>query len=200
MSDIESSRAERIEAVLTSLAQYGLLLKQDKLVPSVIGILTGESLRTSWWSHPKAHLIFSVLSALSDHPKVLLTKMLYRKDTLVHASLWPAVLAVARARETWQVRGLSAGALDLLHCIDRGESPVRATGSVVKELEIRLLCTAREVHTASGRHEMQIESWQAWSTRVNCEPHASNEGAQEILERAAANLGASLAALPWRVR
>ena len=82
--------------VLAALGDQGLLLKQDKLVPSVVGILTGESLRTSWWSHPKARLIFSVLSELADHPDVLFTKLLWQKDTLVHRSLWPALLAVGR--------------------------------------------------------------------------------------------------------
>jgi hypothetical protein len=87
------------DVILAALAENRLLLKQDKGAPNVVGILTGESLRTSWWSHPKAHLIFSVLSELAEHPDVLFAKLLYRKDTLVHRSLWPAVLAVGRARE-----------------------------------------------------------------------------------------------------
>src|SRR5712691_13099353 len=93
--------------VLAALGDKGLLLMQDKTFPSVVGILTGESLRTSWWSHPKAQLIFSVLTELTDHPDVLFTKLLCHKDTLVHRSLWPAVLAVGSARERWQVQGLS---------------------------------------------------------------------------------------------
>src|SRR5260370_32196211 len=98
------------DSVLAALTANGLLLTQDKALPNVVGILTGESLRTSWWGHPKAHLIFSVLSELADHPDVLFTKLLYRKDTLVHRSLWSAVLAVAGAREQWQVPRLSAWA------------------------------------------------------------------------------------------
>jgi hypothetical protein len=200
MGAAEMTREESAESVFTALIRYGLLLKQDKTVPSVVGILTGESLRTSWWGHPKSHLIFAVLSELRDHPKVLFTKILHRKDTLVHASLWPALLAVATARDPWQVRGLSADAVEILGRIDRGESPVRATGSAVKELENRLLCTAREVHTDSGRHEMALESWRAWSARVNCGAMTSIGSAREILEEASANLGASVAALPWRGR
>lgn len=103
-----------VSRVLAALVEKGLLLKQDKTLPSVVGILTGESLRTSWWSHPKARLIFSVLSELADHPDVLFTKLLHRKDTLVHRSLWPAVLAVGRGRERWQLQGLSSEAGRLL--------------------------------------------------------------------------------------
>jgi hypothetical protein len=200
MGDTELTRAQSVEAVFAALTRHGLLLKQDKVLPNVVGILTGESLRTSWWVHPKSHLIFSVLSELGDHPMVLFTKILYHKDTLVHASLWPALLAVACARDSWQLHGLSAGAVDLLRRIDCDESPVRAAGSAAKELEMRLLCAAREVHTVSGRHEMVLESWRTWSTRVHCRAFASSAGARKLLEEAVENLGASLRALPWRKR
>jgi hypothetical protein len=113
----------------------------------VVGILTGESLRTSWWSHPKSHLIISVLSELSDHPDVLFTKLLYRKSTLVHRSLWPAVLAMGSGREPWQLRGLSDDARRLLDRLDGGDGSVRGAGAAVKELEVRLLAMSREIHT-----------------------------------------------------
>lgn len=186
------------EDVLEALAHYSLILKQDKVLPSVVGILTGESLRTSWWSHPKAHLIFAVTSELADHPDILFTKLLYRKDTLAHRSLWPAFLAVACSREPWQMRGLSGSAKSLLHRIDRADGPVRATGGVVKELELRLLARAHEVHTESGRHEMALESWGMWSMRVGCDAIQSISHAREVIEQAATRLGAPLKALPWR--
>jgi hypothetical protein len=188
------------DLVLAALTEYQLLLTQDKVVPNVVSILTGESLRTSWWSHPKAHLIFAVLSRLGDHPDVLFAKLLYGKDTLIHRPLWPALLAVGRAREPWQTQGLSAGAKRLLERLDRGEGPVRATGAPVRELEARLLATSREIHTEAGRHEMALESWQAWSKRVRCRPAASVPPARMALEDAATKLGAPLKALPWPAR
>ena len=188
------------DRVLAALAANGLLLTQDKRLPNVVGILTGESLRTSWWSHPKAHLIFSVLSELADHPDVLFTKLLYRKDTLVHRSLWPAVLAVGDARGQWQVQGLSGGAKRLLQRLDRGDGSVRATGAPVNELEARLLATAQEIHTESGRHEMALESWHAWSRRVGCSAIRSIPRARKALEEASVTLGAPFRALPWPVK
>ncbi len=62
-----------MKSVLAALKRGGLLLKQDKRLPSVVGVLTGESLSTSWWSHPDAHRIFAVLEKLADHPDVLFT-------------------------------------------------------------------------------------------------------------------------------
>lgn len=85
----------------------------------MVGILTGESLSTSWWSHPRGRLVFAVLSQLADHPDVLFAKLLYRKDTLIHRRLWPAVLAVGLAREPWQTRGLSDDAKRLLERLAR---------------------------------------------------------------------------------
>ena len=186
------------ELVLAALAQRGLLLKQDKALPSVVGILTGESLHSSWWSHPKAHLIFAVLAELADHPDVLVTKLLYRKATLVHRSLWPALLAAAGAREPWQLRGLPGPAQSLLELVDAGGGPIRASGAAVKELEARLLATAHEFHSEAGRHEMALESWQAWSARTGCAAIKSVPQAKEVIEQAATTLGASLKGLPWR--
>jgi hypothetical protein len=193
-----SDKAPPAERVLDALVRHGLLLKQDKAVPSVVGIITRESLRTSWWSHPKAHLIFSVLSELADHPDVLTTKLLYRKDTLIHRSLWSSLLAMAGAREPWQVQRLSRSATSLLRRIDLADGPVRASGAAVKELEMRLLATAYEIHTESGRHAMVLESWQAWSRRVGCGAAPSVPEARHVLEQAATAIGAPLKALAWQ--
>jgi hypothetical protein len=198
--DGETSRKKAVELVFAALARYGLLLKQDKSIPNVVGIITGEALRSSWWSHPKSHLIFSVLTRLADDPRVLFAKLLDRKDTLIHVSLWPALLAVGSSREQWQLEGLSAPAVKLLNRMDRGGAEIPAAGPVAKELQVRLLGAAHEVHTDSGRHELRFESWPAWSRRVGCTPLKSSAQGREVLENAATNLGASPAALPWRAR
>jgi hypothetical protein len=188
---------QALDRVLASLAENGLLLKQDKELSSVVGLVTGESLRTSWWSHPKGRLIFAVLSELAEHPDVLSTKLLRKKDTLVHRRLWPALLAVGRARAGWQTEGLSREAGRLLDRVESGEA-VHATGAPVKELEKRLLVTTRQVHTASGRHEIALESWKEWSRRTGCRPLESVPRAKKLTEDAAVRLGAPVEALPWR--
>jgi hypothetical protein len=187
-----------VELVLAELGARGLLLGQDPALPSVVGIITGEPLRGSWWTHPQARVIYAAMSALAAHPDVLVVKLLLRKDTLVHRSLWPALLAVVTSREPWQLRGLSAPAKRLIEKIDLGDGPLRATGPPVKELRARLLANAEEVHTDSGRHELLLEAWPAWSARVGCAAMASPERARATLEAAAAALGAPPQALPWR--
>lgn len=188
---------QTVDAVLSVLKERGLLLAQDKSLPSVAGIVTGEAIRTSWWSHPKGRVIFAVLSHLADHDDVLVTKLLYGKDTLVHRRLWPALLAVGSAREPWQLRGLAAGARQLFRDIDSARAAVRATGVRSKPLVTRLLVVGRSVHTESGAHALALESWRAWSARIRCRPVSSAAAGRRQLESAAIELGASAAALPW---
>jgi hypothetical protein len=184
-------------AVLKILSGSGLLLEQDKQHPNVATLVTGESLRTSWWSHPKGRLIFAVLSELADHPDVLFTKLLYRKVTLVHRKLWPAFLAVASANEPWQLRGLPASGRRLLASLNDSKAAVRSSGPAVKELEIRLLAHCEEVHTETGQHEIVMEPWRVWSKRVGSKPLRSIARARQQLEESAVAIGAPLSALPW---
>jgi hypothetical protein len=186
--------------ILAALARRGLLLKQDKHLPSVVTLLVGEPLSTSWWSHPKSHLIFRVLSELADHPDVLLTKLLFAKDTLVHRALWPALLTMATSGEPWQMEHLSTAARRLFRQTMRARAPVTAAGAPIKELSSRLLVHAVEVHTATGAHQFAAGSWSCWSARTGVAPLPSLVQAREELERASAALGAPPSALPWRTR
>jgi hypothetical protein len=139
-----------VAAVLEALDQHGVLLKQDTQLRSVVSIILGGPLRGSWWAHDRAHEIFAVLTGLTDHPDVLFTKLLRRKDTLVHRRLWPDLLAIGRERATWQLSGLSDAAVSLLKKLDENGEPVVATGIGAKELRNRLLAVGTEVHRESG--------------------------------------------------
>ena len=50
----------KFKKVLSSLESFGLLLVSDRAFPSVAGLVAGEPVRGSWWSHPMAHTIFAV--------------------------------------------------------------------------------------------------------------------------------------------
>ena len=186
------------DRVYSALRAKGLLLQQDKTLPSVVGLITGEALRTSWWSHPRGRTIFAVLSELADRRDVLFTKLLRGKSTLVHRRLWPALLAVGAARDRWQLDRLSTGARRVLRAVDRDEGPVRATGAFASELESRLLVVARQIHTDEGRHELVLQGWRAWAAAVKCRRVRSVPSAKRALELAASRLGATADALPWR--
>ena len=188
---------EATSNILDALSNAGLLLVQDKRLLNVVTLLTGEAFSKSWWSHPKGRLIFAVVSDLSEHRDVLFCKLLNGKVTLVHRSLWPAFLAIALANEPWQTRGLSSRGQQLLASLNESKEPINSSGPVVKELEVRLLAHARQVHTESGRHELIVEPWTSWSRTIRVKPLRSLSLAKEKLEQAAQAIGAPRSALPW---
>lgn len=186
------------DRIFAALRRYRLLLKQDKNLPNVVTLVTGESLRGSWWSHPKGRIIFATLAELADYSDVLFAKLLFGKDTLIECTLWPALLAIATAGEPWQTRKLSAGGRKRLKQVSEAQAPVRASGPIAKELQLRLLVHADQVHTESGRHETVLQPWSAWATRVGVAPMGSVAEARQAIEQACAGLGAPLSALPWQ--
>ena len=195
------------------LSRHGLLLVSDADLPSVAGLVAGEPVRGSWWSHPRSHEIFAVSEAFSHHPDVLVAKLLAGKVTFVHRKLWPALLAVALPGSTWQMRALPAAARTLLRRVTR-EGSVELTPAAsgksrstlpqreaARALERRLLVHSREVHTESGSHARILESWQHWMKRMDLRrPDMTMEAGVSILEQAVVSLsGASSGEvrLPW---
>lgn len=166
------------------LARHGLLLLQDKKLPSAVGTITGEAVSGSWWSHPRANEIFREVENLD----AVAAKLIAGKVTLVHERLLPALHAVGRAREPWQMRGLSPAARKLLARVDR-DGRTRASGPAAKELQLRLLVNAREEHTESGKHETVLELWPPSKLTA--------EDGRRQLQEAAVAIGAELHDLPW---
>jgi hypothetical protein len=179
------------------LERDGLLLKQGRELPSVAARVAGEDVRGSWWSHPRARAIFAALEELADRPDALLAKLVHGKDTFVHRRLWPALLAVGRSGEDWQLRGLGAGPRRLLARLAR-EGELSGAGAAGKELARRLLCVARQEHTAAGRHATRLEDWTRWARRhALARSRLSAEEGRAALEEAVTRLGAPVSVLPW---
>lgn len=157
----------RLTELLARLEEDGILLLSDATLPSVVSLVAGERVRGSqgsWWSHPRGREIYALLERLTAHEDVLATKLVSRKVTFVHRRLWPALLAIARAREPWQMHGLSREARTLLARVDdAGE--LEARGPAVKELESRLLVHSQQVHTERGAHALVLTSWARWAKR-----------------------------------
>jgi hypothetical protein len=77
----------------------------------VVGIVTGEVLSSSWWSHPQAKEIFALLEELSQRPDVLETELLERNVTFqsgARAGRTLARRAPARGAVAFVARGASA--------------------------------------------------------------------------------------------
>jgi hypothetical protein len=189
----------KVRTILAHLRRSGLLLLQDKRRPSVVTLVVGRPISTSWWAHPEGRRIWEVLHELSEHEDVLPTRLIGRKVTFVHRVLWPALFGAGAAREPWQTAGLPAAARKLLRTLDKGGS-LHASGKVAQFLAERLLVLAREVHTESGKHELLLETWQGAANRVGCLDWLAPGEGRRALADAAAAIGVDARNLPWGAR
>ncbi len=199
----------QFDKVFLQLEKLGFLLLSDSL-PSVTGIVAGEGLRGSWWGHEQAQTIFAVSEILEDHPDVLVIKLISGKVTFVHRELWGRVYSIGVAREDWQVKNLSQGAKSLLNTLD-AEGTLQTNklnksfgpkpGETARELELRLLIHAEQVHTESGAHAKVVETWDAWAKRAGFSARAkSPSAARHFLEQRLAELNKNASIkgrLPW---
>ncbi len=192
-------------SLLSALEEHGLLLESDALLPSVAALVTGAPVKGSWWSHPKGRAIFAACGLLADDPDVLITKLVDGKVTYVHRRLWAPTLAVARAREPWQTRGLTPKARSLLRRVE-AEGSIRADRAGAKgrdaaELEQRLLVHSQSVHTETGAHQRMLETWEHWARGAKFRAREMDPGvARALLEEALASLNertGARARLPW---
>jgi len=143
--------------VRRELDRQGLLLVTDAVLPSVAGIVAGEPVNGSWWSHPASHAIYAVLERLDDAGDTFVVKLVSSKQTFVAEALWREFFSVATAKAKWQTDGLSREERALLRRVESGEH-VRAKKGT-KTLETRLLAHGRNVHTDSGAHAKVLTSW-----------------------------------------
>ena len=160
-------------------------------------------MRGSWWGHPKGRDIFRAQQRLADHPDVAALKLLSGKVTFVHRRLWPAVIAVGTAREPWQLERLPKDAAALLARLD-ADGEASASGKAARELERRLLAVGREVHSESGAHRLELQTWPAFGEARGVPlPHLSAEAARAELEAVVGRMNAAFGAaatLPWAGR
>jgi len=163
--------------VLREIEKRGILLVTDPVLPSVTGIIAGEPVSGSWWSHARAHEMYAVLTSLEEEQGVLRVKLISKKETFVHRSFWPQLFAVATSREDWQTTGLSARARALLEKVEtygairldelgRGFDR-KALSRAARELEEKLLVHGDQVHTDKGAHAKLLSSWTERAQKLN---------------------------------
>jgi hypothetical protein len=190
---------ETADDLLSQLQLSGVLLHHDTLLLSLTTLVAGEPVAGSWWAHPHAQQIYALLNTLAAHPDVLVVKLVLGKVTFIHRRLWPALLAVACAGESWQVAKLSDAARALYEAVER-HGMVQAAGAAPKELERRLLVQSTQMHTEAGRHEMQLTQWTLWAQQVKCEPALTATAGRFQLEAAVQAVGGTQRMLPWKAK
>jgi hypothetical protein len=75
---------------------HGVVLQAARgPVPSLANTIAGETIRGSWWGHPKSREIFRAARAICESPEVLVCKLIDNKVTYVHRRVWPALVKLA---------------------------------------------------------------------------------------------------------
>jgi hypothetical protein len=75
---------------------HGMLLQSAKgPIPNLADLVAGETIRGSWWGHPRSHEIFRAINEARDAPDVVALRLVGKKVTLVHQRLWPALVRIA---------------------------------------------------------------------------------------------------------
>ena len=190
---------ETADVLLSQLQTSGILLQHDTMLLSLTTIVAGAPVCGSWWAHPQAQQMYALINVLAAHPDVLVAKLVRGKATFIHRSLWPALLAIACAGEAWQVATLSDAARALYEAVER-QGVLRATGTVPKELERRLLVQSMQVHTEAGRHELQLMQWILWAQQVSCAPALTTAAGRFQLGAAVQAIGGTQGMLPWKTK
>lgn len=189
--------------VLREIEKRGILLVTDPVLPSVTGIVAGEPVSGSWWSHPRAHEMYAVLTGLEEEHGVLRVKLVSKKETFVHRSLWPELFAVATSGEDWQTAGLSARARALLDKVEKYGAirldeigrgfDRKALSRAARELEEKLLVHGDQEHTQKGTHAKLLSSWKRRSEKLK----VRFEGVDVASARAAFE-ARTTGRLPWQ--
>ena len=199
------------DKVFAQLQEDGLLMLSDPDLPSLSGIIAGEKIRGSWWSHELGQTIFTVSEMIEEHKDVMITKLISKKVTFVHRELWNEIYSIGVAREPWQWKKLSPKARRFLKVVDgvgttytydvrTSFTPIPA--DVARELDTRLLVHTEQVHTETGKHARVVETWAAWAARADFRPRATDPvAARHFLEQRMADINQKhngRGKLPWQ--
>jgi len=84
------------EQALAFIEEHGMVLAAARgPVPRMAEAIAGESIKGSWWAHPKSHQIFAVFQRVAESPDILICRFVDGKVTFVHRRLWPALVRLA---------------------------------------------------------------------------------------------------------
>ena len=193
---------QHFNVVMKKLEQYGMLLVSGPEIFDVRRLVSGESGKGSWWSDKAAHTIFAINERLEDHPDVTITKLVSKKVTFVHRQLWSHLHAIGTAQSEWQTAGLTDPSKQLLQDVEAQGVVTSKPSGLAKELELRLMVHARQVHTESGAHAKILESWSHWAKTIKFKPkRIENANAEKFLEVRLAEINQACdgtGSLPWQ--
>jgi hypothetical protein len=82
---------------LAFVERHGVVLEAARhvAVACLADAIAGETIRGSWWSHPRGREIFTLTRALRESPELLVCRLVDGKISFVHARCWPALIKLS---------------------------------------------------------------------------------------------------------
>jgi hypothetical protein len=81
---------------MTVMVEHGILLQSAKgPIPNLADIVAGETIKGSWWGHPRGHDIYAAINVVRDSPDVVAVRLIRGKITLIHRRLWAPLTRLA---------------------------------------------------------------------------------------------------------
>jgi len=204
------------QEILKKIEDYGLLLEADPDFPSIVGLVTGEKIKGSWWGHRKGHEIFSISRKVRDEEDILVIKLISCKVTYVHKRLWTDLISILIVKENWQIDNMSNNGKKVLELVER-VGVIRADNlesetknkfnkkdlnKAINEIEKGLLIFCNEVHTEKGYHAKLLKTWYHFLNEKGLKFDGQTDivAAKENIDKIVAELNTkfdSKARLPW---
>jgi hypothetical protein len=87
-----SMRHVTIPSALAFVARHGIVLETARgSVPTLAHLVIGPDHTGSWWSHPKATILFRLTVSLRASQQLLVCRLVAGRITYVHRRLWTAL-------------------------------------------------------------------------------------------------------------
>lgn len=156
-------------AVAFIKAQQIVLSTGRSSLPMLAEAIAGRPLAGSWMAHPEVYRIYRILGRIYKHNDVVAAPLILGKETLIHASLAPAVQRIAadEARREEVRKRLPALARRLLQQVeseghvrmDRWDVPTDRARKARLLLERELMLVSKNLHTERGYHTSIVIPW-----------------------------------------
>ena len=204
------------QEIKKKIEDYGLLLEADPDFPSIVGLVTGEKIKGSWWGHRKGHKIFSISRKIRDEADILVIKLISGKVTYVHKRLWTDLISIFIAKQNWQIGKMSKNGKRILELVEKA-GVIRADNmetqttnkfnkidlnKAINEIEKGLLIFCNEVHTEKRYHVKLLKTWNHFLKEKSITISGQKDivAAKENIDKIVAELNTkfdSTARLPW---
>ncbi len=155
--------------------------------------VSGRALRGSWMANPEVYRIYDILKKIHTSHAVVAAPLVLGKETLLDASLGPAVARIAsdQARRNAARAQLPVLARRLLDDVethgevrmDQWPAPTRRGRAARLLLERLLLVHSRDLHTQGGYHTAVVMPWSTSTIAIRCKDMARRLTIEEAQEQ-----------------